>query len=882
MLANRIATLYPTAALMARLIPPKSDDIHARLERLRPLMREDKTLFGKNVYFNTEGFSKAEAQSLQEDYSSLMKISNIYPGLDIASLLNDSSLSITDKANTITNRIGVFNRFVTQNSEVELVKLNYSHDSVDIPGLNFSGMAQKEQIMALDTCKAYQRIYSVSSDPFDAKAILEAGYASATDIATDTIDSLRNSIGIEPSVADTYYSTARAKLGTAVTFGGTIFDYVHGGFDLLAVSNTQKDIGEYLKQINGYSELFGNQSYCSCQHCQSIVSPAAYFVDLMKFVEDHVSTPYFIKTGKENHPLSLKNRRPDLWTLELTCSNTLDEIPNLEIINDILEDYIANELGGYAPPELKGHDKAEYIVYTNLSRSLNSFYQPVNLPLVKLILYLSHFDRSRAEIARTLGEKADVIAGAVLNVSRMEYDSIITPETDLNVLSILYINIGFELLPGPGFIKPIDVQLLLKAMGITRDEVDELCQTLPYPVIIQSEKIDPDNSIQNDIEKIYNLTPQLLDYMHRFVRLWRHLPWSMGELHLILSSLGDPSMNISTTVEHLPDVLTLQKTLGLTVEESCGLWSILPQEAIGKNRDSFFNQLFNPPSMKLLKKPFPKSLKFIHPSFNQGDPSEETMNALHRLRAGLRVSDEDFFLLITYLSEPLGLKLEKPNPADNSYGFELNPENLTLLYRHATFAKSLRLSVPDLFQLIEFAILPKKFIQDIKGCIALLELHTWWRSSGYSLNDLGYVTHGNVRKKETYPDADAVQKKLVAIINDKKSLEFPGTTLAFIQGISEAQSREIIESNVKNPLDPSSIGLFEKTTTPDYRIIKEFTEKSKIFIPDSISKHLIDSKISSSPLDTENQIRNYILMYHASQIIPVILGEILNISVKKT
>jgi hypothetical protein len=45
-----------------------------------------------------------------------------------------------------------------------------------------------------------------------------------------------------------------------------------------------------------------------------VLGPAAYFTDLMHFVETNISRPVFINPAKTTHPLYLKNRRPDLWT----------------------------------------------------------------------------------------------------------------------------------------------------------------------------------------------------------------------------------------------------------------------------------------------------------------------------------------------------------------------------------------------------------------------------------------------------------------------------------------------------------------------------------------------------------------------------------------
>ena len=43
--------------------------------------------------------------------------------------------------------------------------------------------------------------------------------------------------------------------------------------------------------FTGYASLFGNQTFCDCAHCASILGPAAYFVDLMELVKQDGQSP---------------------------------------------------------------------------------------------------------------------------------------------------------------------------------------------------------------------------------------------------------------------------------------------------------------------------------------------------------------------------------------------------------------------------------------------------------------------------------------------------------------------------------------------------------------------------------------------------------------
>ena len=80
--------------------------------------------------------------------------------------------------------------------------------------------------------------------------------------------------------------------------------------------------------------LFGSIDFCDCKHCQSVYSPSAYLVDILKFLARGTS-----KEGRT--PLEvLLQRRPDIQHIELTCENTNITLPYIDIVNEVLENAI--------------------------------------------------------------------------------------------------------------------------------------------------------------------------------------------------------------------------------------------------------------------------------------------------------------------------------------------------------------------------------------------------------------------------------------------------------------------------------------------------------------------------------------------------------------
>jgi hypothetical protein len=118
-------------------------------------------------------------------------------------------------------------------------------------------------------------------------------------------------------------------------------------------------------------KLLGDMDYCDCEECRSVLSPAAYLVDLLQFVDrdevrwaqfrarwaiDHGGAPYpysstaaWDEAGQPGDtpatPLEvLLSRRPDLQHLPLTCENTNTPVPYIDLVNETLEYFVANKL----------------------------------------------------------------------------------------------------------------------------------------------------------------------------------------------------------------------------------------------------------------------------------------------------------------------------------------------------------------------------------------------------------------------------------------------------------------------------------------------------------------------------------------------------------
>ncbi|MFO0756325.1 MAG: hypothetical protein U0359_07520 [Byssovorax sp.] len=87
-----------------------------------------------------------------------------------------------------------------------------------------------------------------------------------------------------------------------------------------------------------WDHLFGNPDICDCEHCHSVLSPAAYLVDLLCFLESieagssHTARDVLLSDGSGAFP----PRRSDIAKIDLSCKDTDTPLPYVDVVNEIL------------------------------------------------------------------------------------------------------------------------------------------------------------------------------------------------------------------------------------------------------------------------------------------------------------------------------------------------------------------------------------------------------------------------------------------------------------------------------------------------------------------------------------------------------------------
>jgi Tc toxin complex TcA C-terminal TcB-binding domain/Neuraminidase-like domain len=979
---RRAATnLYPTEALDALSVPADMQLLEQALTILAPLADKNDKVFGPEFEELDSSAVSAERLSAAKDaHRNLLTFAHRHPGLGLVDVLNGRDTP-AEKISVISKRLEVLKKLRALNPDTEFMGLDYTEGSGDRLALKTDGLSAHDVLMAVAHLKASQRVHAMTKDVDHTCAIMGAGYASSCAIAIDDPEDFRRKTGLNGETARHYHKKATSSLSRASHAVVSSIDAYDGPFHRMPVGNVRSSIKDHLKAIPGFSELFGSQDYCNCTECQSILGAPAYFVDLMTFVEEHLTGRVF--RGKKAHdPLNLRVRRPDLWTLPLTCDNTYTLVPYLDIINPILENYIATQHGGHKA-DLSDRNRIESVVYEHtLSRSHKSFYQPFTLPLENLDTYLEHFSITRLHVARALGADPAVIVKAALKISDAVYRQLKDANPDHGFLKDVY-GIEFAFAGTAAHVNAMNIKELFQATGYSRSDLEKVATSRfvtrdgTHKVHIHSEKKNPE-SVQNDVEKISGLTGDALHRLYRFTRLLRSLPWSISELDLILTQLDAAGSVIGAderVLDHLVQILHLRRRWDIPVDQLCALWSPIPSTP---KSGGLFERLFNflaqtdgplpRPDIKFVHAAFSKSGKAftfsvshdsVHSPLAHGNETEHSVGAHHhsdvsphahrkesglpepvahhaatsrpthqntteRLLAALQVSDTELAGLIANLHKALGANIN--SSIESEHGFILSLHYLTLLYRHALLARLLNVRISDLFQLIQLADLPNQIVSNIDDLATLLEFFDWYQESGYSLDDLGTITKGPVQAPASYPNSTDLAGKLAANVATDHSLEFsdrvfmlllgvteaesqqmiagnsslfqtvpgaivptftltpalrPGTALqfsdtvfAFLPGVTEAQSQQIVAAN------PTLFVSSPNVTPPALQLSAVFGPETTITIPDGISLDAEDTRAALLRYsDGAGGAGAVVLNYHPVNIIPSALSKLLGVDV---
>lgn len=213
------------------------------------------------------------------------------------------------------------------------------------------------QLPALDAAstqslKTLHRLYQITPSTESLQAAMQLGFTSAFQIASQSKADFIAKYGNAFPAGEAELIYGQSQLVSAVTFNAfTIAKQLDTSPPAYALSSSPQDRQDakntLIQQFPSMASLFGNLDFCACEECRSVLSPAAYFVDLLDLLGSQSApnnagnTPLDVLIGSAPGTSGgIAGRRPDLGALPLTCENTNTAMPYIDLVNEILEYFI--------------------------------------------------------------------------------------------------------------------------------------------------------------------------------------------------------------------------------------------------------------------------------------------------------------------------------------------------------------------------------------------------------------------------------------------------------------------------------------------------------------------------------------------------------------
>ncbi len=722
----------------------------------------------------------------------LGQLNSAFPALRIAKMIGLGELPVNNSR--IAKSIEAF---ITNNSRFDFSgsRIHDFDDEIRAVAGNDFGDVRSEMMRI-------QRVYQVSTTPDVMSVLLTNGLDSSYSIANiprkSFIKEYADQFGGD-SVAHAIHQRASHISTRAEMNAMHMMEYSHGAIPSSVMGKLEYDDAKTAleNQVPNYSELFGSPDICECRHCRSVYSAAAYFVDLMRF----------LWRGETNHdgksPLQmLTKRRPDLLHLPLTCENTNTLIPYIDLANEIMEYYAANNslmnfegynTGEASSAELRANPQFLNIeAYRKLKDAVFPFSLPYHQPLDVIRTYSDHLTVSRFEAMQAINPQADsttrkAMQAESLRLGEEEY-AVLTGETFDGTPAVLDLHEYYGYANAAAFASmqdetdadgnPRGICSLLERTGLAYTELLELVKTdfiNPYQdalefmqrvfassaidanglysrlVLIEAATLDPATDVDivnalNDynaavgsnispadfaqwvsdhfslfqkvitlyepdskcaldttslrtIQSIYEGLPGYglsnddWSKIHRFIRLWRKLGWSMHETDLVLAAVDESDIG-SDAIARLETISLLKAGSRRPLNQLAVMWGNI--DTCGDR--SLYKKLFLNRAVQQIDAAFKADAwgNYLQREVDENGDPITLAGHQSTILAAFRIRSEDLEAIVDTARVIDAGNPRKLDPCTDI----LNIQNLSTLYRHVMMAKALKMRVTDVCKLI--------------------------------------------------------------------------------------------------------------------------------------------------------------------------------------
>jgi len=659
----------------------------------------------------------------------------------------------------------------------------------------------EDKTAAVKQLKAMQRVYRVVSKAEPALSLLEAGIDSAGSIGRMGRNDFVARFGRHFDDAK-QAQQAYAEAGHVSAAAVAILGDVNPAMDRVSLSVVPDRVASTVAEIPNWSTLFGSLDFCSCGQCQSVHSPAAYLVDILNFLKDRpAKSPASVPSVKDilftrrpdlaDVELTCENTNTAMPYVDLVLEVLEDAVAaplsftpfplDSNRIAELDEAQVSNELKASFPPDAldnatirvkrqgeswvidaldfsygvrrqpSGNVEVEtrsrqtsgtpkeraanpqYVnrkAYEDLKKAVFPWTLPFDQPLEETRAYLAHLGVPRHQIVEAFvsGDRKTVLgnrdlAAEYLGLSNHEVELVTGPDP-----TEPWLQWGFEV-EGQWLETIAKVDEFLRRTGLEYKQLLDLLQTRYVKksggVTVDSTDADHPDTCDTSKLQLRDLNVALANRIVRFVRLWRKLGWTIFDLDRALFAF-DSELTADSLV-HLSHLLRLRKRFNLPVPRLAAFWADIDTFRYANEGDadkpllpSLYDQLFRSRA----------NLNPLDATFTE-DPknlSGTLSNHIDAIAAALKVDAADLDAMIQS-SEIFIAGADKA----------LTLPNLSLLYRHVTLARALRLHVDDYLKSLALIDVAPFVDGDTTKTMLFVESVIQLKESEFDFDELDYL-----------------------------------------------------------------------------------------------------------------------------------------------
>lgn len=307
----------------------------------------------------------------------------------------------------------------------------------------FNGIDEQNKIGVISQLKTLQRLQAISTLPETVSKLSIANINGATHVADITesqfMNAFGNTLGVDEA-KQVYFNATNVKLRNEHVLRNMMESVQGSGIAMIDGNETYDTrvahLNDYAAQQGvplNWENLFGSVDFCECKECNSVCSPAAYYVELLQYLRNNNLDPK--ATGSQavkSNPNDISgtvleklfNRRPDLGNLELTCANTNTVLPYIDLANEVMESFVAHQdkfTVAQNDGEIDSSDVIDvwntedettdellaqpqhtnYYAYCILKKAVYPFTLPYHQPIDAIRIFLNYLKSSRYELMKT-------------------------------------------------------------------------------------------------------------------------------------------------------------------------------------------------------------------------------------------------------------------------------------------------------------------------------------------------------------------------------------------------------------------------------------------------------------------------------------------------